>query len=75
MTIQHREFGRSEIQNLHFIFMPRALRGKQIAHYSVNSINSIWNVAVRRAAYAAVIRIQHVIRLDVGCCQPVQTLL
>ncbi|MBM7357291.1 site-specific integrase [Lelliottia amnigena] len=49
ITIQHREFGRSETQNLHFVFMPRPLRGKQIAHYSVSSINSIWNVAVRRA--------------------------
>lgn len=40
---------RSETQNLHFVFMPRALRDEQIARYSVSSINSIWNVAVRRA--------------------------
>ncbi|WP_235135463.1 tyrosine-type recombinase/integrase [Lelliottia amnigena] len=48
ITLQHREFGRSETQNLHFVFIPQALRGKQIAHYSVSSINSIWNVAVRK---------------------------
>lgn len=49
ITIHHREFGRTENQKLHFVFMPHAEKGKQAPHYSVSSIVSLWNVAVRRA--------------------------
>jgi integrase len=49
VTIQHREFGVTETQMLHFVFMPRQMRGVQAPHYSVHSIKSIWDKAVKRA--------------------------
>lgn len=49
VTIHHREFGKTETQKLHFVFMPRMLKGMQAPHYSVNSIKSLWDVTVRKA--------------------------
>lgn len=49
ITIHHREFGKTEEQKLHFVFMPRPCRGKQPAYYSVNSIKSLWDITVRKA--------------------------
>lgn len=50
VTIQHREYGKTEVQRVHFVFMPGLLRkGVQAPHYSVHSISSLWNLTVRRA--------------------------
>lgn len=49
ITLHHREFGKTEIQKLHFVFMPRMEKNKQAAYYSVNTIKSLWNVAIPRA--------------------------
>jgi len=49
VSIQHREYGVTETQMLHFVFMPRMQRGVQSPHYSVHSIKSIWDKAVKRA--------------------------
>lgn len=49
ITLHHREFGKTENQTLHFVFMPRMEKNEQVPHYSVSSISSLWNVAVRRA--------------------------
>lgn len=49
ITFHHREFGKTETQKLHFIFMPREQREKQSPHYSLNSIKSLWDITVRRA--------------------------
>lgn len=49
ISIRHREFGKTESQKLHFVFMPREEKGEQASHYSVNSIKSLWGVAMRRA--------------------------
>lgn len=49
VEIQMREFGRTEIHQLHFVFMPRQEKGEQAHHYSVNSISSLWNTTIRRS--------------------------
>lgn len=49
VTFHHREFGKTETQKLHFVFMPRPLKGKQAAYYSVSSIVSLWDITVRRS--------------------------
>lgn len=47
VEISQREFGKSEIHQLHFVFMPRKAKGEQASHYSVNSISSLWNTTIR----------------------------
>lgn len=49
ITLHHREFGKTETQKLHFVFMPRMEKGEQAAYYSVSTIKSLWNVAIPRA--------------------------
>ncbi|CAM8436489.1 Putative lambdoid prophage Rac integrase [Enterobacter intestinihominis] len=49
ITFHHREFGKTETQKLHFVFMPRPQKGKQAAYYSVSSIVSLWDITVRRS--------------------------
>ncbi|MDA8480034.1 site-specific integrase [Citrobacter sp. Awk 4] len=49
IEIQMREYGKTESQELHFVFMPRQEKGEQARHYSVNSISSLWNVTIRRS--------------------------
>lgn len=47
IEISQREFGKKEIHQLHFVFMPRQEKGEQSNHYSVNSISSLWNTTIR----------------------------
>ena len=49
ITFYHREYGRTEKQKLHFVFMPRVCNGKQKPYYSVSSLGARWNAAVKRA--------------------------
>ncbi|MDM1617521.1 site-specific integrase, partial [Escherichia coli] len=49
ITFYHREYGRTEKQKLHFVFMPRMCNGKQKPYYSVSSLGARWNAAVKRA--------------------------
>lgn len=49
IVFHHREYGAMEYQNLRFVFMPRMRKGKQKAYYSLSSIGSRFNAAVKRA--------------------------
>nr|CBX80708.1 putative lambdoid prophage Rac integrase [Erwinia amylovora ATCC BAA-2158] len=49
VTIHHREFGKTEKQKLHFVFMPRPERDRQSPHYALNSIKSLWDSAIRKS--------------------------
>ncbi|MFY9993582.1 MAG: site-specific integrase [Leclercia sp.] len=49
ITYHHREYGLTEKQNVHFVFMPRVRNGAQKAHYSLGSIAARWDSAVKRA--------------------------
>ncbi|WP_270495487.1 tyrosine-type recombinase/integrase, partial [Citrobacter gillenii] len=49
ITFHHREYGLTEKQNVHFVFMPRVRNGTQKAHYSLGSIAARWDSAVKRA--------------------------
>ena len=49
ITYYHREYGLTEQQNVHFVFMPRMKNGMQKPHYSLGSIGCRWNAAVKRA--------------------------
>ncbi|EKF2811991.1 tyrosine-type recombinase/integrase, partial [Shigella flexneri] len=49
ITFYHREYGRTEKQKLHFVFMPRVCNEKQKPYYSVSSLGTRWNAAVKRA--------------------------
>ncbi|PVZ84834.1 site-specific integrase [Serratia sp. S1B] len=45
----HREYGHTEKQKLHFVFMPRRAKGEQKPYYSLSSIGARWNAAVKHA--------------------------
>lgn len=45
-----REFGVTEIHQLHFVFMPRQEKDEQAKYYSVNSISYLWNTTIRRSS-------------------------
>lgn len=49
IVFNHREYGRTETQRVHFVFMPRMCKGEQKPYYSVSSIGHRWNAAVKRA--------------------------
>ena len=49
IVFNHREYGRTETQRVHFVFMPRMRKGEQKPYYSVSSIGHRWNAAVKRA--------------------------
>ncbi|ELX0480609.1 TPA: DUF3596 domain-containing protein [Escherichia coli] len=49
IVFNHREYGRTETQRVHFVFMPRMRKGEQKPYYSVSSIGYRWNAAVKRA--------------------------
>lgn len=49
ITFHHCEYGKTETQRLHFVFMPRPAKEQQKAYYSLSSIGARWNVAVKRA--------------------------
>lgn len=49
ILFHYREYGKTEIQRLHFIFMPRKRKGEQKPFYSVSSIGARWNATVKRA--------------------------
>lgn len=49
IVFHHREYGKTEIQRVHFVFMPRMRKGEQKPYYSVSSIGARWNAAVKRA--------------------------
>ncbi|EPF16596.1 Integrase [Cedecea davisae] len=49
IIFHHREYGRTETQFLHFVFMPRMCKGEQKPYCSVTSISARWNAAVKRA--------------------------
>ena len=45
----HREYGHTERQRVHFVFMPGIRNGEQKPYYSLSSIGNRWNSAVKRA--------------------------
>lgn len=49
-TFHHREYGRTEKQNLHFVFMPRLKNGEQRPYFGVSSIGTLWRAAVKKAS-------------------------
>lgn len=49
ITYYHREYGLTEKQSVHFVFMPRMKNGAQKPYYSLSSIAARWNSAVKRA--------------------------
>lgn len=49
IIFHHREYGATEIQKVHFVFMPRMRKGEQKPYYSMSSIGAGWNAAVKRA--------------------------
>lgn len=49
ITYYHREYGKTETQSVHFVFMPRVRKGEQKPYYSVSSIGARWEAAVKRA--------------------------
>lgn len=49
ITIQHREYGKTETLKLHFVFAPRMRKGRQAAHYSLSTIKSLWDNAIRKS--------------------------
>lgn len=49
IVYHHREYGKTEIQCVHFVFMPRMCKGEQKPYYSVSSIGARWNAAVKRS--------------------------
>ncbi len=49
ITFHHREYGLTEKQQLHFVFMPRIKNGEQKPYYSLSTIGQRWNAAVKRA--------------------------
>ena len=49
ITFHHREYGLNEKQHLRFVFIPRMKNGEQKPYYSLSSIGSRWNAAVKRA--------------------------
>ncbi len=49
IVFHHREYGSTELQRVHFVFVPRIRKGEQKAHYSQSSIGARWNAAVKRA--------------------------
>ena len=49
IVYHHREYGHTERQRVHFVFMPRARNGEQKPYYSLSSIGDRWNSAVKRA--------------------------
>ncbi len=49
ITYYHREYGLTEQQNVHFVFMPGMLNEIQKPYYSLGSIGRRWNAAVKRA--------------------------
>lgn len=49
IVFHHREYGKTETQRVHFVFMPRMRKGEQKPYYSVSSIGDRWNAAVKRA--------------------------
>ncbi|MDA8479851.1 site-specific integrase [Citrobacter sp. Awk 4] len=49
IVFQHREYGKTENQRVHFVFMPRMRKGEQKPYYSMSSIGARWNAAVKRA--------------------------
>lgn len=49
ITFHHREYGKTEKQRLHFVFMPRPAKGEQKAYYSLSSIGARWNASVKLA--------------------------
>lgn len=49
IIFHHREYGKTEKQRVHFVFMPRVRKGKQAPHYALSSIGARWNAAVKRA--------------------------
>ncbi|MGV4279343.1 Arm DNA-binding domain-containing protein [Citrobacter freundii] len=49
ITFHHHEYGLTEKQRVHFVFMPRVRNGVQKAHYSLGSIAARWDSAVKRA--------------------------
>lgn len=49
VVFHHREYGSTEKQKVHFVFIPRVKNGKQKPGYSLSSIGERWNAAVKRA--------------------------
>jgi len=49
ITYHHREYGLTEKQNVHFVFVPRVRKGVQKPYYSLSSIGARWDSAVKRA--------------------------
>lgn len=49
ITYHHREYGLTEQQSMHFVFMPRMKNGIQKPYYSLSSIGARWESAVKRA--------------------------
>ncbi|MCE9885162.1 site-specific integrase [Obesumbacterium proteus] len=49
VTFHHREYGKTETQKLHFVFMPRATLHGQKPCYSLTTIGAMWNKAVKLA--------------------------
>jgi len=44
-----REYGKTEHQSLHFVFMPRVKKGVQKPYYSLSTLGARWNAAIKRA--------------------------
>lgn len=49
IIFHHREYGSTEKQKVRFVFMPRPMKGVQKPFYSLSTIGSRWNAAIKRA--------------------------
>jgi len=49
IIFHHREYGSTEKQKVRFVFIPRPMKGVQKPFYSLSSIGSHWNAAIKRA--------------------------
>ena len=70
ITFHHREYGKTEVQKLHFVFMPRMRKGEQKPYYSLSSIGARWNAAVKRAGIRRRNPYHTRHTLPAGCYQP-----
>ena len=49
IIFHHREYGSTKKQKVRFVFIPRPSKGVQKPFYSLSSIGSRWNAAIKRA--------------------------
>ncbi|AYW93621.1 site-specific integrase [Yersinia pseudotuberculosis] len=49
IVYHHKEYRRTETQNVRFVFVPRTANGRQKPYYSLGGISYSWNAAIERA--------------------------